>query len=224
MSHGHCGPALPPFIRCPLIRSHMTRSLSKADLRRRALARRHGLPAVAAQAFATHLADVGVDLVERLGAQVVSAYWPIRDEASPLLLLEALASRGIVTALPVVLWPETPLIFRSWRPGEPMLRGSLGIHEPLDSAAEVRPDLVIVPLAAFDRTGHRIGYGAGYYDRTLAPLRQNGRLYAVGIGYAAQEIAKVPDDPHDQRLDYVVTEREVIDCGAGPTNAPSFHR
>ena len=89
------------------------------------------------------------------------------------------------------------------------------IPEPLESAEQMTPDLLFVPLACFDRRGHRIGYGAGHYDRTLAALRAAGRVTAVGVAYACAQAPRIPDEPHDQRLDYVLTEREVIDCAGG---------
>jgi 5-formyltetrahydrofolate cyclo-ligase len=90
----------------------------------------------------------------------------------------------------------------------------MSIEEPLKGAPEVAPDLLFVPLAAFDRTGNRIGYGAGFYDRTLRQLRAMKPICAVGVGYAAQEAPAIPAEPHDESLDYVLTERELIDCRA----------
>jgi 5-formyltetrahydrofolate cyclo-ligase len=96
--------------------------------------------------------------------------------------------------------------------GETLAAGVWGIREPKPDAPEVLPDVVIVPLLVFARDGHRIGYGAGYYDMTIAGLRAKKTIHAVGIGFAAQEIASVPSTPRDARLDLVLTEREVIDC------------
>jgi 5-formyltetrahydrofolate cyclo-ligase len=104
-----------------------------------------------------------------------------------------------------------PLIMRAWRLGEPLASGVWGIREPKPDAPEVFPDILIVPLLAFDRRGHRIGYGAGYFDMTIAALRARKPVVAAGIAFAAQEIAEVPTTPRDARLDLVLTEREVID-------------
>jgi 5-formyltetrahydrofolate cyclo-ligase len=117
--------------------------------------------------------------------------------------------------LPITGARGTPLVFRLWRHGEPTAKGKMGIAEPLPSAAEVDPDVLFVPLAAFDRSGHRIGYGAGFYDRTLEKLRSKKPICAVGIAYANQALAKIPHEAHDQRLDYVLTEQELIDCRVG---------
>jgi 5-formyltetrahydrofolate cyclo-ligase len=103
------------------------------------------------------------------------------------------------------------LSFRVWSPGAPLIAGPLGILEPSHAAAPVTPDILLVPLAAFDRAGHRIGYGGGYYDRSLAQLRASGPRLAIGIGFAVQEIPAIPALVHDARLDLVLTEAETID-------------
>ncbi len=100
---------------------------------------------------------------------------------------------------------------RAWHFGAPLKPGQWGIREPMPEAPEVAPDILIVPLAAFDRAGHRIGYGAGYYDMTINALRAKKKVVAIGIAFAAQEIPKVPATERDARLDLVLTEREVID-------------
>jgi 5-formyltetrahydrofolate cyclo-ligase len=113
----------------------------------------------------------------------------------------------------VVAGRGKPLTMRAWAFGEPLVSGVWGIREPPLSAPDVFPDILIVPLLAFDRTGHRIGYGAGYYDMTIARLRGVKPVIAVGIAYAAQEIAEIPTTERDARLDFVLTERETIDFG-----------
>lgn len=190
----------------------MSPSASKAALRAQALSRRAEESAEAAAALASHLATVGLDLALRLRPHIVSAYFPLPNEPSTLPLLEGLARHGVKTALPVTGARDTPLVFRQWSPGEPTVKGKMAIEEPLATAPEVAPDLLFVPLAAFDRSGHRIGYGAGFYDRTLAGLRAAKRICAVGVAYASQALPKVPHETHDEPLDYVLTERELIDC------------
>jgi 5-formyltetrahydrofolate cyclo-ligase len=186
----------------------------KATLRAQALARRSENSAAAAAAFAKNLAAEGLAIAMRLNPKIVSAYFPLAHEPSTLPLLECLASAGIKTALPVTGKLGTPLLFRLWRPGEPTVKGKMAIEEPLATAREATPDLLFVPLAAFDRMGHRIGYGAGFYDRTLAGLRAKKLVCAVGVAYAAQELPDVPHEAHDESLDYVLTERELIYCRA----------
>lgn len=138
---------------------------------------------------------------------IVGGYWPIGDEIDVLPLLAALHERGVALALPVVMAPGAPLLFRAWRPGDEMAPGAHGIAAPLPRAATVIPSLLIVPLLAFDARGWRLGYGAGYYDRTLEAFAAAGRAVpAVGVAYAAQEVPEVPHDGGDVRLDALVTE------------------
>jgi 5-formyltetrahydrofolate cyclo-ligase len=194
----------------------MSLPISKPALRARALAQRDATPAAAATAFSEHIAAEGLALVKRLRPGIVSAYFPLNGEPSTLPLLEKLAAARVKTALPVTGRLGTPLVFRLWRPGEPTVKGKMAIEEPLPEAPEVAPDLLFVPLAAFDRAGHRIGYGAGFYDRSLARLRAEKTIWAAGLAYASQEFPAVPYDAHDESLDYVLTERELIDCRARP--------
>jgi 5-formyltetrahydrofolate cyclo-ligase len=189
-------------------------NLDKADLRAQALARRAEMARGDAADFAGRLADKGLDLARQLRPNVASAFFPLPNEPPVLPLLDALAKAGFKTALPVTGRRGTPLIFRLWRPGEPTAKGKMAIEEPLADSPEAAPDLLFVPLAAFDRAGRRIGYGAGFYDRTLRQLRAMKQICAVGVAYAAQEFPELPNEPHDERLDYVLTERELIGCRA----------
>ena len=141
----------------------------------------------------------------------VSGFMSLKTEINPLPLMQKLAEQGARLALPVVDGRGKPLIMRQWEWGGPLASGVWGIREPKPDAPEVDPDIVLVPLLAFDRTGHRIGYGAGYYDMTIAGLRAKKPVTAVGIAFAAQEIASVPVTSRDARLDLVLTEKEVID-------------
>ena len=118
-------------------------------------------------------------------------------------------------ALPVVSGRGNPLIMRAWNWGEPLSPGVWGIREPMPEAAEVEPDILLVPLLAFDRTGRRLGYGGGYYDVTLARLRARKAVVAVGLAFAVQEVPAVPTTPRDALLDLVLTEQEVIDLRGG---------
>ena len=136
---------------------------------------------------------------------------PLKSEINPLPLMRKLAEAGAQLALPVVAGRGKPLIMRAWAFGEPLASGVWGIREPKPDAPEVDPDILLVPLLAFDRRGHRLGYGAGYYDMTIAALRARKPVVAIGIAFAAQEVDAVPITPRDARLDLVLTEREVID-------------
>lgn len=142
----------------------------------------------------------------------VSAFWPVRDEIDVRPLLFALHERGHVCGLPVIVAKRAPLVFKRWDPHKPLAEGRWGIPVPPAEAEEVIPELMLVPLLAFDATGNRIGYGAGFYDRTIALLRgrPGRRPLAVGVAYAAQQVDRVPCDESDERLDWVVTERQAI--------------
>jgi len=183
---------------------------TKATLRRETAARRDALPAEARKAAAEAIAARKFPLVLAPGT-IVSGFMPLKSEINPLPLLRALADAGATLALPVVAGRGKPLVMRAWQWGEPLAEGVWGIREPKPEAAQVEPDILLVPLLAFDRAGHRIGYGAGYYDLTIAQLRGRKAVAAIGLAFAAQEIAAVPATPRDARLDLVLTEREVID-------------
>jgi 5-formyltetrahydrofolate cyclo-ligase len=196
---------------------------TKADLRRAALQRRAALPDEVRQAFAMRAGHEGLALARRYESRIAAAYWPIRDEADPLPLLAQLAAAGLTIALPVVAGPGQPLIFRQWPPSHPLVDAPLGLKEPARDSPATDPDLIFVPLAAFDRAGHRIGYGAGYYDATLAALAAK-RPLAIGLAFSEQEVASIPAEAHDHSLAFVITERETIDCRTTQKHAPSVHR
>ncbi len=183
----------------------------KNELRREALARRDELAPDARVAAAEAIAVRAFPLAIKPDT-IVAGFSPMRTEINPLPLLKKLAAAGARLALPVVVGRGKPLIMRVWNFGDPLARGVWGIRQPLPSAAEVAPDILLVPLATFDRRGHRIGYGAGYYDMTINALRAQKPVVAVGIAFATQETREVPITPRDARLDLVLTERDVIDC------------
>ncbi|MGO8908326.1 MAG: 5-formyltetrahydrofolate cyclo-ligase [Bradyrhizobium sp.] len=183
---------------------------SKSELRARALAARDALSSEQRAAGALAVAARGLP-VEIAPGMVVSGYAPIRGEIDPAPLMRALDAQGARLALPAVLARGKSLAFRAWSPNDRLMLGPLGILEPSPAAAEVIPDILLVPLAAFDRLGHRIGYGAGHYDHTLAHLRKVKPIVAIGLAFVAQEIDAVPALQHDERLDYVLTETKVFD-------------
>jgi 5-formyltetrahydrofolate cyclo-ligase len=185
----------------------------KAELRRMAMARREALPTTDRVAAAQAIAARGMPVKVAPG-MVVSGYSPLKSEISPIPLLRLCADAGAELALPVVMGRGEPLVMRAWAFGAPLASGVWGIREPTPAAPEVFPDILIVPLLVFDRRGHRIGYGAGYYDMTIARLRDMKPVTAIGIAFAAQEIDQVPTTPRDARLDLVLTEREIIDLRA----------
>ncbi|MGH6947314.1 MAG: 5-formyltetrahydrofolate cyclo-ligase [Kiloniellales bacterium] len=161
--------------------------------------------------------DAGERLAARLleavpleAGAVVSGFWPMGDELDICPALEQLAAAGHPLALPVVVKRGEPLIFRRWRPGEALVPASFGTSVPAPEAEVLEPSVLLVPLLAFDRDGYRLGYGGGFYDRTLTKLRAARPTTAVGVAYAGQEVPAVPRGPHDARLDWIVTEREAI--------------
>jgi 5-formyltetrahydrofolate cyclo-ligase len=186
-----------------------TLSELKSVIRKDALLRRDALPAAERAKAAEAIAGRAFPLDVK-GA-IVSGFMPLKTEINPLPLMRRLAERGAQLALPAIDARGKPLIMRAFALGDDLASGQWSIREPKADAGEVAPDILLVPLLAFDRTGHRIGYGAGYYDMTIAKLRAMKRIVAVGIAFAAQEIEQVPVTPRDARLDLVLTEREIID-------------
>jgi 5-formyltetrahydrofolate cyclo-ligase len=182
----------------------------KAELRKEGRARRDALPVDQQSAAAQAIAERGLP-VPVLPGTVVYGYSPLKFEISPLPLMRHCARDGAKLALPVIQGRGSPLIMRAWAFGETLGSGVWGIREPKAEAPEIFPDILIVPLLLFDRAGYRLGYGAGYYDMTIARLRAMKPVTAIGLAYAAQEIADVPKTPRDARLDLVLTEREIID-------------
>lgn len=184
----------------------------KAALRAALLDRRSGLcgrgSAASRQVVENFIAGIPIE-----AGTAVSGYLPINGEIDVRPLLADLGARGHPLALPVVTAPRSPLEFRAWFDGAPLEDGPFGTRHPDGSAAGVIPDILMVPLLAFDRLGRRLGYGGGYYDRTLTALRTEKPVLAVGVAYREQEVADVPFDDTDAPLDWVVTDHEVIATG-----------
>jgi 5-formyltetrahydrofolate cyclo-ligase len=185
----------------------------KKDLRQRMMAGREAALAAAGAFAGERLAERGLPIPMPGKGTVISAFHPYQTEISTLPLLSKLAAGGWVTALPVVIAKGQPLVFRAWKPGEPLVSGIWDIQIPPETSPEVVPDVLLVPLLAFDMQGYRLGYGGGFYDRTLARLRSLKPVTAIGIGFAAQQVDRVPHDELDQRVDYVMTEKATLACG-----------
>jgi 5-formyltetrahydrofolate cyclo-ligase len=177
---------------------------AKAALRTEAHKRRAQLhPSLrleAARDAVAHFFD-GIEIGQ---GEVVAAYWPIRDELDIKHLIARLMDSGQAVALPVVLGDEEPLDIRLWQEGAPLYEAGFGTLAPEDGAPRVEPDVILMPLLGFDRHGTRLGYGGGYYDRTLARLPRRPRL--IGFAFARQELDHIPRDAHDVPLDAIVTE------------------
>jgi 5-formyltetrahydrofolate cyclo-ligase len=144
---------------------------------------------------------------------MVAGYWPIRSEISPLPLMRVLAEQGVATCLPATPRPGTALIFHQWQVGDPLIDGLYGTSEPADTAPVVIPTVILAPLLAFDLACYRLGYGGGFYDRSLAEIRaiKGQSVIAIGLAYAGQQIDTVPTGPHDAALDGVLTETGLIE-------------
>ena len=159
------------------------------------------------------LAARGLPIVREPNQSVVSGFFPYKSEISVLPLLARLFGEGWKLAMPVVVGEGLPLTFRAWAPGEPTVPGIWNIPVPAETSPELLPDVLLVPMLAFDARGFRLGYGGGFYDRTLVKLRALKPVVAIGVAYAGQEVAEVPRAPYDQPLDFIMTEKATITCG-----------
>lgn len=186
----------------------------KIDLRETAQAAREAAAGRAGPAASAQLRDHLLAWAADRDAGVVSAYLAISTEMDLAPSIAAFAARGWAVALPVVEAAGRPLIFRRWRDGMDLEAGPLGTRHPPADCPQLVPDVLLVPMLAFDDAGYRLGWGGGFYDRTLARLRATGGPVAVGVGYAGQRVDKVPRDAHDARLDWIATE-------AGMTEVPA---
>lgn len=178
----------------------------KQRLRAERLAARDALPAEARAGAAATLATTALPFA--VAGRVVSGFWPIRSEIDPRPLMARLEREGALLALPRV--DAGRLSFRRWRTGEALVAGGFGTSVPGPEAEVVDPDVLLVPLAAFDRRGGRIGYGKGHYDTALAALATRKAFHTLGLAFAIQEVEAVPEEAHDRRLDAVLTEGGLI--------------
>lgn len=187
---------------------------TKSALRKSVLARRAAITPDAAEVAAHAVAAGVMTLLGRWPVSDISAFRSFGDEIGTGPLLQKLETAGYRVGLPIVIGKGKPLVFRQWRPGDAMASGPYGIEEPLDTSPEIEPDILIVPMAAFDAQGYRIGYGGGFYDRSLEILRAKKTILAIGLAYDEQEVEAVPRGPHDARLDHLVTPTRTLSFGA----------
>jgi 5-formyltetrahydrofolate cyclo-ligase len=185
---------------------------AKRQLREQAKARRSALPPDVRRDGALRLAAHGLAPLGIHPPAVVTAFLAIGDELDPGPLLERLHGEGFALALPVMVGKGQPLLFRAWQAGDRLVDRMWGIREPTADAKTVEPDVLLMPLLAFDRSGYRLGYGGGFYDRTLAGLRARRAVRAIGLAFAAQEVDAVPHLDYDQRLDLILTPDGPISC------------
>ena len=154
------------------------------------------------------------DLLKRPG--VIAGYRAVGAEFDPWPVMQAFAKAGARLALPVGTGETSPLVFRAWAEGDALAPDTFGIPAPTPDAPVVEPDLILAPLLAFDRRGGRIGQGGGHYDRTLEALRARRPVFVLGLAYAGQEVASIPLEAHDQRLDAILTEKGYIEASKDP--------
>jgi 5-formyltetrahydrofolate cyclo-ligase len=187
---------------------------AKRALRARMKAWRVSLGAAEQAQAADAVAGHGLAFLPPLRARaIVSAFSPLAEEFRVWPLLRRLAAEDLQLAMPVMQGKGRPLLFRAWKPGDAMDRAVWGIAEPKPDQAVLEPDILLVPLLAFDRRGWRLGYGGGYYDQTLRALRARKSIVAVGLAHDAQEVDAVPHLDYDQRLDWVLRPAGALRCG-----------
>ncbi|WP_374469284.1 5-formyltetrahydrofolate cyclo-ligase [Phenylobacterium sp.] len=189
----------------------MTEPTDKTALRRRLRAIRRELAQAGPEAAVRAAARLPIERLPPFRS--FSGYHPMGSEIDPGPLMRRLAETGATPALPVAESRDQPLEFREWDPREGLEPDAFGIAAPPLWAAAVQPELVIAPLLAFDRRGHRLGQGAGHYDRTIANLRATQPVFVLGLAYAGQEVEELPAEPHDERLDAILTETDYIEVG-----------
>ena len=200
----------------------MTKALSVAEKTKSDKKALRGLmKTVRAQAVAAHgrtaaerLAEQGIGFAGVSAPAWVSGFLPIGEELDPTLLMQRLAGSGFKLCLPVMEAKGKPLLFRGWSPGDPLDEVTWGIREPRASAPVVEPDVLLSPLLAVDRNGYRLGYGGGFYDRTLARLRSLKPVVAIGLAFDEQMVDAVPHADYDERLDWVLTPSGPLRCGS----------
>ncbi|MDO1582025.1 5-formyltetrahydrofolate cyclo-ligase [Rhizobium oryzicola] len=182
------------------------RQTEKAQLRKERLAARDALPPDLRIEKSLAIAEHGAEAVAITPGSIVSGFLPIRSEADIRPLLSILRSRGARICVPVIL-DKITIVFRELLPDAPLVPMGFGTFGPGPNAAVLDPDIMLMPLSAFDAEGQRIGYGGGYYDRAIDQMRKKGRTPAlIGIAFDCQEVASVPAEPHDIRLNAVLTE------------------
>ena len=184
--------------------------VSKDELRKRLRSQRKYLQPVLGGRAGLKLVDHAVSHIDCKQGLIVAGYWPIGSEMDPRPLMLALHDKGACLALPVVKAVGEPLAFRAFDFDDALAPGIMGTPEPTTSKPLLDPDLLLVPLLGFDRMGLRLGQGGGFYDRTLEAIRAKRKITAIGIAFAAQEVASLPFLAHDQKLDAIVTEQGYI--------------
>jgi 5-formyltetrahydrofolate cyclo-ligase len=191
----------------------MSIDIAKETLREEILKKRVATHHMSRERASMAIRDLFFSTIPLQPQSVVAGYWPLTGEVDTTPLLHQLHDKGHSVCLPVVTDHKAPLIFRTWTPDTTLSEGYAGTRVPGADAAILNPDFIIVPLVAFDRAGYRLGYGGGFYDRTLNAMRLTRPVTAIGIAYAVQQVPLVPHDGSDAKLDWVITEESAIQCG-----------
>lgn len=187
---------------------------TKRALRAGALVRRNALDEAARAAVSESIALRADKILTSLQPESVALYWPIGSECETAALIVQARLMGAEIGLPAVI-DGSRMLFRRYQAGDRLVAEKFGTSAPSAGAPLVEPDVIVMPLLAFDRLGERLGYGRGYYDRAINALREAGqRPRLLGIAFSVQEVPSIPTEPHDVRLDWIVTETETIEFGA----------
>lgn len=188
----------------------------KAAARKAAsVARKQAAATIGRDAASIAIAGYFLQFIPMQAVAVISGFLPIGSEIDTRPLLRQVLDQNIDICLPAVIQRDHPLEFRQWRDGDPLIEEDFGTKAPAITAKVVEPDILVVPLLAFDRAGYRLGYGGGFYDRSLQKLREKKPVLAVGVAFAGQETGTVPRDENDQPLDWVITEHEAFRPSGG---------
>lgn len=186
-------------------------AMEKAPLRARALARRNALGNVERREASLAIAARAGDILMPLLPGIIALYQAIGSECDTAPLIDMARSHGAVLGLPAIV-DDTTIVFRRYRFGDRLVAGGFGTSAPGPDAPLVKPDVIVLPLVAFDRQGARLGYGRGHYDRAITALREAGlKPKLLGVAFSVQEVARIPAEPHDVHLDWIVTEKETLD-------------
>lgn len=185
--------------------------MEKPELRQQNRVRLAHLSADEMALFDTQIASYFLTSQTFMPHSIIACYMPLKGEVSCRSIMQTLNVQGHVTCLPVVTERSAPLLFRQYRLGDELARGRMGPLEPLPEARELIPDVLVIPMLGFNRQGNRLGYGTGFYDRTLEMLRTMKPVKAIGLAYSIQEISELPVETHDTALNTIITEKEIIE-------------
>lgn len=182
----------------------------KKDIRPEARVTRRKMHQKNGRDFSNKIKDFFFETQHFMPQTVFAAYYPIGSEVNSRPLIDALNEKGHVTALPTIIDKESPLTFRLYKSGDELVKGSFGVPEPHPYMPALIPDVLIIPMLAYNSQGYRLGYGTGFYDRTLEDLRRIKPVKAIGVAYSIQENNNLPSEEHDEKMDWIITENGAV--------------